>query len=82
MKQATMTLKIYRNGKQVDEIETTNKAEIYKHIAIALLRKIEKTECVTIGYGFGDIHGIIRNFDNADCDSHWKYVYHFDGVRL
>ena len=82
MKQAKMILKIYRNGEQVNEIKTTNKAEIYKHIAIAFFNKIEKIEKVTIGYGVGTVHGIITNFDNADCDSHWKYVYHFDGVQL
>ena len=82
MKTPTMILKIYRNNEQIDEITTTNKTAIYKHIAIALLNKINKIENVTIGYGFGVVHGIIRNFDNADCSSHWKYVYHFDGVQL
>ena len=73
-----MTLTIYRNGEQVNEITTTDKHRIYKHISVALLRKIEKTEYVTVDYGSIYINQItrIREFENT------KYVYHFDGVTL
>lgn len=73
-----MILKIYRNGEKVNEIKTTDRARIYKHIAIALMRKIEKTESVTVDYGSIYINRIVRNRNFEDT----KYVYTFDGVTL
>lgn len=82
----TMTLKIYANGEQVNTITTTDRAEIYEHVARIYRQKLDKlADRVEIVTGWSELQRatIYTRFNRWDAKStKYKYVYHFDGVTL
>lgn len=81
MKQATMILKIYANGEQVNTITTSDRAEIYEHVARVYRVKVDKlAERVTIATGWNEIQHAEVYYNRNGMK--WAYKYHFDGVTL
>jgi hypothetical protein len=81
-----MVLKIYRNGEQINEIKSTDKGEIFEHVARIYRQKLDKladrVEIVANCYGI-ERATIYAHFDMFDGHRQkYKYVYTFDGVRL
>lgn len=76
-----MTLKIYQNGEQVNEIKSTDKGDIYYHVSQIYRVKLEKlAERVTIATGWNQIqHAAIYYNING---TKWAYKYIFDRVGL
>lgn len=81
-----MTLKIYQNGEQVNEIKSTDKGEIFEHVARIYRQKVDKlADRVEIVTGWSELQkaGIYtHSYDHAGKRTKWLYKYTFDGVRL
>lgn len=77
-----MTLKIYKNDEQVNEIKTGNELEILKNIKNILHSKEILKNAKTKIYGTStEITEVIQQFNNTGIDGViYKYIYEFKGV--
>lgn len=76
-----MTLKIYQNGEQVNEITSTDKGEIFEHVARIYRIKLDKlAERVTIATGWNELQHAEVYYNRNDTK--WAYKYKFEGVKL
>ena len=74
-----MITKVYRNGKQVNEIETTDPIEIYKKIAqIYKAREDKRTTRTTTKTGWNRFEEATEIFNQDKTQiSGTKYKYHY-----
>ena len=81
-----MTTKVYRNGEQVNEIETTDPTEIYKKIAqIYKAREDKRTTRTTTKTSWGRIEEATETFNQDKTQLagiKYKYHYIFESVEL
>lgn len=75
-----MILKIFnKQGEQVNEITSTEAAEIYKHfLQVFYCREIKHAKKTIINYKYNNNYEVIQSFKNSD----FIYKYFFENVII
>lgn len=81
-----MLIEIYKNGEKVNEITSTEPAEIYKKVAqIYNAKENKRTTRTTIQTSWQEIHKATETYNQTKTQMQnitYKYIYSFEGVEI